>query len=222
MNKTLIDFYTRLAHAIAMQFGPKCEVVVHDLQHADPEHSIIIIENGHVSGRSVGDGFSPIAPEFLWDENKNMEDKLAYLTKTRDGKVLKSSTLYIRDDSGQIIGILGINFDITVLLAAESEMNSLVGMSPSSDIGTQSSRENPPINVSKLLEELIEQSLRSVGKPVELMNKEDKIKFVKYLNDAGAFLITKSGPKVCQYLDISKYTLYSYLDEIKTREAHSK
>ena len=48
------------------------------------------------------------------------------------------------------------------------------------------------------------------------MTKDDKIQVVKQLNEAGAFLITKSGPKVCQFLGISKYTLYSYLDEIKS------
>lgn len=35
---------------------------------------------------------------------------------------------------------------------------------------------------------------------------------INYLNDAGAFLITKSGDKVAKYFGISKYTLYSYVD----------
>ncbi len=44
------------------------------------------------------------------------------------------------------------------------------------------------------------------------MTKEDKIKAINFLNDAGAFLITKSGDKVAKYFGISKYTLYSYVD----------
>ena len=48
------------------------------------------------------------------------------------------------------------------------------------------------------------------------MSREDNGRVIRQLNDAGAFLITKSGPKVCQFLGISKYTLYSYLDEIKS------
>ena len=46
----------------------------------------------------------------------------------------------------------------------------------------------------------------------ELVDKEEKIKAINYLNDAGAFLITKSGNKVTKYFGISKYTLYSYID----------
>ena len=71
--------------------------------------------------------------------------------------------------------------------------------------------------ISDLLDELITQSVQHIGKPVTLMSKEDKVQVVRLLNEAGAFLITKSGPKVCQFLGISKYTLYSYLDEIKSK-----
>ena len=44
------------------------------------------------------------------------------------------------------------------------------------------------------------------------MTKEDKIRAIRYLNDAGAFLITKSGDRVSKFFGISKYTLYSYVD----------
>jgi len=54
--------------------------------------------------------------------------------------------------------------------------------------------------------------VRLVGKPVAMMNKEDKVRAIRYLNDAGAMLITKSGDRISSYFGISKYTLYSYLD----------
>ena len=50
------------------------------------------------------------------------------------------------------------------------------------------------------------------------MSKEEKVRAIRYLNDTGAFLITKSGPKVCKFFGISKYTLYSYLDEARAGE----
>ena len=90
MKKSLIEFYTRLAHGLAVQFGSNCEVVVHDLQGKDIEHSIIAIENGHVTGRRIGDGPSQIVLESLHNSEQNLkqEDKLAYLTKTKNGKIL--------------------------------------------------------------------------------------------------------------------------------------
>ena len=209
MKKSLIEFYTRLAHGLAVQFGSNCEVVVHDLQGKDIEHSIIAIENGHVTGRRIGDGPSHIVLESLHNSKQNLkqEDKLAYLTKTKNGKILKSSTIFIRDDSDKIIGIFGINYDITKLTMIESALHSLV---------TPENKEEKPKeithNVNDLLDHLIEESVALVGKPVPLMIKEDKVTAIQFLNDAGAFLITKSGDKVANYFGISKYTLYSYID----------
>ncbi|MBQ3160298.1 MAG: helix-turn-helix domain-containing protein, partial [Clostridia bacterium] len=48
-----------------------------------------------------------------------------------------------------------------------------------------------------------------------LMTKDDKIAAIQFLNNAGAFLVTKSGDKISKYFGISKYTLYSYIDASK-------
>lgn len=69
-----------------------------------------------------------------------------------------------------------------------------------------------PHDVNELLDELIQQSVALVGVPVALMTKDDKIKAIKFLNETGAFLITRSGDKVAKYFEISKYTLYSYIN----------
>ncbi len=214
MTETQLDFYKRLAHALALQFGSGCEIVVHDLETTDPSHSIVAIENGHVTGRKLGDGPSHVVLEALHAGTERLEDRLAYLTKTADGKILKSSTVFIRDDEGRTVGIFAVNYDITILRAMGDTIAEVVGTGPSAP------REPEPIvrSVADLLDDLIEQSVQLVGTPVALMTKEEKVRAIRYLNDTGAFLITKSGPKVCKYFGISKYTLYNYLDEARASE----
>ena len=199
-----------MAKGISRQFGPNCEVVVHDLDSNDPNSSIVAIENGHVTGRKVGDGPSHVVLEALRSGRENLTDHLSYLTRTKDGKILKSSTIYVRDDDGEAIGIFAINYDITLMLAMEENLKQFTATD-------QDQREPERIsrNVGDLLDELIEQSVKIVGKPVALMTKEDKVKAIQFLNETGAFLITKSGDKVCRFFGISKYTLYSYIDEAK-------
>ena len=75
----------QIAAGLAAQFGPNCEIVVHDLAASQVEHSIVHIENGHVSGRKVGEGPSKIVMEQLMSGNEAPEDQLAYLTRTPDG-----------------------------------------------------------------------------------------------------------------------------------------
>lgn len=50
------------------------------------------------------------------------------------------------------------------------------------------------------------------------MNKEAKIKLLRFLDERGVFLIQKSGQKVCELLGISKFTLYNYLEEARGKE----
>lgn len=205
-----LKFLTQLARGIARQFGPNCEVVVHDLGTNEPEQSIVAIENGHITGRRLGDGPSHVVWEALKTDPKKLEDRLAYLTRTEDGKILKSSTIFIRDDEGKVSGIFAINYDITMMKTMEEQLRLFTA--------TDHTGEEPQTivhNVNDLLEELIEQSAKLVGKPVAMMNKEDKVKAIGFLNDSGAFLITKSGQRVCNFFGISKYTLYSYIDEAK-------
>lgn len=211
----ILHFLKQLAHGLAAQFGNSCEVVIHDLTKKGLDKSIVYIENGHVSNRHTGDGPSGIVLETLSSDPGKLKDKLAYLTRTDDGRILKSSTLYIRNEEGKIVYIFSMNYDITTLLAAENSIRGLVQTEPEDSHGEDASDSPQRIthNVTELLDLLIEQAIARVGKPVAMMNKDDKVAVVQYLNNAGAFLITKSGDKVSSLLGISKFTLYSYMDK---------
>ena len=195
-----------MADGIAAQFGSSCEVVIHDLSR-HPDHTISYIVNGHVSGRKVGDGASQVVLEQMERGEADPEDHLGYLTRTPDGKILKSSTLYIRNGKGKVGAILSINFDISRLLMVEGAVRDLVS--------TKQPEQAEPekiVNINDVLDDLIQQSVALVGKPAALMTKEDKMKAIRFLNRNGAFLVTKSGDKIAKYFGISKYTLYSYID----------
>ena len=58
-----LSFFRQLAKALAKQFGDNCEIVLHDLTSSDIEHSVVLVENGHVTHRSVGDGPSHVVLE---------------------------------------------------------------------------------------------------------------------------------------------------------------
>ena len=116
----------QVAKGIAATFGSSCEVVIHDVGAKHPEHSIVAIENGHVTGRKVGDGASHVVLEQVRQADAQPSDHLSYLTRTPDGKILKSSTMYIRGRSGKVTAILGINYDISSLLMVEGAVHELI------------------------------------------------------------------------------------------------
>ena len=210
MDAKRLEMLKQIARALSAQFGPNCEVVIHDLTARDPERSIVYIVNGHVTGRRLGDGPSTVVMEQLLHAQEDPTDHLGYLTRTPDGKILKSSTVYIRDGRGRVSAILAINYDISSLLMVE---NAIGGMVHTVEEEARGHEERITVlNVSDLLEDLIEQSVALVGKPVALMNKDDKVRAIQFLSRHGAFLVTKSGDKIAKHFGISKYTLYSYID----------
>ena len=202
LDDVVLNFLRHLAKGLADQFGPNCEVVIHDLSDNYKENSIVAIENGHVTNRKV-----MAVLDALRSEPDKLQDHTSYLTKTKDGRILKSTTIYIRNENQKVIGIFSINYDITELMMVENAIKPLISVASKEEQVSPISQ-----NVTDLLNELIEESTRQVGKPVPLMTREDKIKAIKFLNDRGALLITKAGDKISKHFGISKYTLYSYID----------
>lgn len=213
MTENTATFLKNLAHGIASQFGEHCEVVVHELDGDDPEHTIIAVENGHVSGRAIGGGPSQAVLHARSTPAAELADHLDYLTRTDDGRILRSSTIYVRDESGVPVGVFSINYDTTALAMAESVIHGLVAPH-----GNGREPERIVQNVGDLLDELIRQSVTLAGKPVAVMTKEDKIRAIQFLSENGAFLITKSSEKISEYFGISKYTLYNYLGQTAQAE----
>ena len=208
-------FFESLMKGLTAIFGTNCEVVLHDLTESY-ESTVVMIENGHVTDRRVGDCGSNLGLEVLRGTVRN-GDKYGYFTNTRDGRVLRSSSVYVRDDEGKVIGCLCINFDVSNLMVADKTIRSLISS------GEGEKEEEFFVNdVNQLLDALLQKAMEEVGKPVSYMTRDDRIRVVKYLDQKGAFLITKSGNRICQFLDISKFTLYSYLDEVHSEIQPSK
>ncbi|CAN7222569.1 helix-turn-helix transcriptional regulator [Paenibacillus sp. LjRoot153] len=209
-------FLTDLVTGLAAQFGENCEVVLHDLT-GSYESSIVAIANGHITGRKVGDPGTNLGLELLRGNHVN-GNKFNYLTQTKDGRILRSSSMYMKNKAGKIIGSLCINMDITDLMVAEKTLKNLINPA-----GEQAEvRESFVTSVSDLLDALIQEAQEVIGKPVAVMTKDDKMRMIQLLDAKGAFLIKKGGEKICTYLNISKYTLYSHLEEGKSNAKESE
>ena len=132
MQTTLtLDFLKRLAKGISSQFGRDCEIVIHDIS-GGKDSTIIAIENGHVTKRELGGGPSHIVLDALAKPKNELKDQLDYLTRTSDGRLVKSSSIFIRDEKGDVTGVFCINYDITRLSMAEKAIQDILQTEPHS------------------------------------------------------------------------------------------
>ena len=164
---------------IAAQFGPDCEVVLHDWSK-EYESTIVAIENGHVSGRKVGDGGSNLGLEVMRGTTDG-SNQLYYITQTQDGRMLRSSSLYLTDENGKKVGALCINLDVTDYIMMQHRLSG-VTLFPCVRPGEQEvSREFFTNDVNELLDYLIKEGTEQIGKAPEEMTKEEKKQVISYL-----------------------------------------
>ncbi|QRG66615.1 helix-turn-helix transcriptional regulator [Brevibacillus choshinensis] len=213
MRKThpIIASYIPVVEGLARTFGEHCEVVLHDLT-GDFSSTIIAIHNGHISGRQVGSPITNLALQSLRSAKDSDEDfDLNYRNDTIKGKQIKSSSIFIKDEQGAIIGSLCINLDITHLAKAQAMLGSMMAVEDKR--GAQKTEENFAPTVGILMEQIIEDCLKRTGKPIALLQKEEKIQFIHLLDEMGLFLIKGAVQHVADLLDVSKFTIYNYLEK---------
>ena len=192
----------QLLTLVEQHFGTKCEVVLHDLTK-DYNHTIVDIRNGDITNRSIGGCGSNLGRGSVLDRVR-----FNYVTTTQDGKILRSSSIYLKNDQGDVIGSICVNLDITETLQFQVYLRQFYQF----DNFTSTDQEIFAPDVNNLLSHLIQMGQEQVGKPALEMNKNEKIEFIRFLDQKGAFLITKSGEQICELLGISKFTFYNYLE----------
>lgn len=210
----LLKNFIPVVDGIAKTFGKNCEVVLYDFSNL--QSSAIAVGNGHITGREIG---NPIPEAILKSLKANKTDnEVNFKTKGRDGKILKSTILYIKDDAGKPIGCLCINIDISEYIMVKNTLEDLCEISD----GEEAPVEPYGGSVNEVLENIVNTTIENYGKPVNFMSKEEKVNMVKMLDAKGTFLIRGAIDYVAKILCVSRYTIYNYLDEIRVGDDLSK
>lgn len=192
------------------------EILLHDLDN--PEHSVIAIVNGHLSGRGVG---SPIlaAPEqdqgfkALMHAGRTQDGcepvVLPDYPTTLKGRTLRSATAIFRDSGGHPFASLCVNTDITGLDAAMTFLQHFQPLGALPD--THAPRE--AADMTLLMSEIIQDSLQRSGRG--RMNKQAKVEAVRVMQERGLFIVKGGVEKAADALGVTRYTIYNYLEQLR-------
>lgn len=198
-----------ILRGIAETFGRNCEAVLHDFR--DPEHSIVAIE-GEVTHRHAGGSVTQLGLALI-AAGDAAQDQLNYVTRTPSGRVLKSSTIVLRDPDNHVFGALCINFDITDLRLLASTVDELTGTGV----------EPRPIafvdDIGQVIRAVIDEEEVALGRSIDRLTKQDRLAIFRALDRRGVFSLQRAVPHVAEYLQISRATAYSYLEEMRSAGA---
>jgi len=179
--------------------------VLHDL--SNPQRSVVYVA-GDVTGRKVGQSFDHLVSEVLNSKNFK-DDYVANYFFTKDEKLVKSSTAFIRDEHGEIIGAICVNVDASVAKSLFEVTGNFLKTSESENEGEQND------DVKQIVLNLIDKIIaKNEGKKLK---KEQKLELVGFMNEKGIFNIKGAIEVVAAKLNVSKITIYGYLDQLKKK-----
>lgn len=202
----------QLVPALGEALGANSEIVLHDTTRLP--NSIVAIANS-ITGREVGGPASDLGLEILqsgWSEHL-----IGYRSELEDGRVLRSSSLFVKDAQGRAVAALCINTDVTSLDKAKETLQELTELRTLSEL-TQAfaaREENFPRNIDDLAKSVLRDAIAQSGISVDLMKKRHKIGVVAELQRRGFFTIRDSVDIAAEALKISRYSVYNYLNEIE-------
>ncbi|HBY95880.1 MAG TPA: transcriptional regulator [Chloroflexi bacterium] len=211
-RETILENLKAIGRAVVESFGGHaCEVLIHDL--SDLEHSIIWVE-GNVTGRHVGGSMTDLGLELVRGEK--FEDLFNYTTYTDDGRVLKSSSIFLRDAAGQTWGAFCLNLDVTPYHTIVHQLKKSILREGESGV-TETFSDDVEITVRNLLAE----AAFECGKPLHALHKSDRLAVIQILDRKGVFQVKRAVPILAKYLGVSRYTVYNDLNAVRNEAAGS-
>ncbi|MGE4277618.1 MAG: transcriptional regulator [Lawsonibacter sp.] len=219
MTADVIRRYALLVEFLGRILGPDYEIALHDLSCKQP--SIVAITNGHVSGRSIGAPLTNVAMQLIAEKAYLIQDwKLNYRGLAANGKVLRCSTLFLKDERGALIGLLCINFDDSRYRDLSEKVFSLCHpdeyAAKNIAISATESVEQETFynNISAATEDAFLAVTSNANIPTDRLTQAEKLEIIQLLDKKGVFMLKGAIPMVANRLSCSQASVYRYLSKI--------
>ena len=215
MNKE-VEKFIPIADFLSNVIGSNTEILIHDFTNF--QESIVHIINGHISNRSVGEPITDLVLEFLKNESKGNTQYLCnYNSKTKNDKVLYSSTFFIRDDKNTVVGALCLNSDYSEVEKSFSLISSFLPNFTNQIITSNKTvvRENLNSDSQQMTLDKIDSVINEFGITPDRMTIDEKTKIISTLHEYGVFMLRGSVQEVANKLSMSEPSVYRYIKKIK-------
>lgn len=208
----VLAHYVNMAQVLGEMFAPILETVVHDLR--EPDNSIIAIHNGDLTGRELGDGATNLGRRLL---NGDFPDVVVgYENKSPNGQKLKSSSLAIRNANGELIGVLGLNMNVTYFKQFGSFIEQFISSERSDHVTSPERFETTPDGIStprEDIEQAITHYITSRNWNGKQLSYSDKREIVEHLYSNGYFKSRGAVTIIADELGLTRPSVYNYKND---------
>jgi len=196
----LFDQLKQIAQGLGETFAPFCEVVLHDL--TDPNNAIVAIHND-LSGRKVGQPATELGLARIADPN-HAQVISNYANTFADGRQAKSTSVGIKDASGEYVAALCLNVDLTLFQGLQSAIGQFVSVDAQN--GPRESLN--PASADAIRARIDQFAARRATTP-RALSAENRRTLLQELKDAGCMEVRRSSEIIAAHLGISRATVYA-------------
>jgi predicted transcriptional regulator YheO len=212
-DKLIIKSHESLVDAITVFLGKHCEVALYSCEKKSG--NLIKIKNGFHTNRKVGSEFTEQGLQILNDYEKSKKNTFTiYTTSDSKGNPMRSIFNVITNGS-KIVGLLDINFNMSIPLAEFISTFSL--FQAPEKITPNQNLNNDTQSVEALIHKAVNDIVIEISTDISIPNHEKNKYIVFGLYEKGIFDIKGSVVMVAKELKLSKYTIYSYIRELKDK-----
>lgn len=214
----ILAHYVNIAQVLGEMFAPVLETVVHDLR--DPEHSIIAIYNGHLTGREVGGSATNLGQRLMQGDFPDV--LIGYENESPNGQKLKSSSLAIRDENDELIGVLGLNLDISYFDQFRKFIEQFISSEHSKYVqAPERFNGTTPEGMSTPKEDIrnaIDRYITSRNWNTRTLSYADKREIVEHLYKNGYFKSRGAVTIIANELGLTRPSVYNYKNKYIERQ----
>ena len=227
MEKEMKRHYTLLVDFLGHILGPDYEVALHEL--SDNSNQIIAIANGELTGRHIGSPLSNTMLEYVAANLYETQDYvLGFESVSANGKKMRCNSMFIKGRSGELAGLLCINFDASRYEELSAKILDLCGSAilPAAPSGTHliadsadpsEAGRNYPTSIAGATASIVSSVVAAYPVPVDRLTQDEKMEIMDTLNRKGVFLLKGSVSYVAKELHSSEASIYRYLGKLNNK-----
>ncbi|WP_394829412.1 transcriptional regulator [Pendulispora albinea] len=198
-NKLLLEQLQNIAEGLGETFAPFCEVVVHDLRH--PKNAIHGISN-NLSGRRVGQPATELGLARIRDPE--FPARISnYANTFSDGRSVKSTSIGIKDETGQYVAALCLNVDLTLF---RSFQGALAQFTHIEDGRVHEHLDGTP---AERIRARIDAFAASKATTARALSPTDRKHVVRALKKEGLLEIRRGANIAAAHMGVSRATVYA-------------
>lgn len=213
-----LTYFESLVRFMAEMHGPDCEIILYNVE----TRKVHCVEHPFDEEMKPGSEMRSLEKSFLERKDYEREDYIVnYRALSRTKEKLKSATLFLKNQAGELLAILTINQKVERLIELRNIIDTMISGArpPKQELPSKNFYESFDISVPEIVTKTIHEEVSALRVEPTRLDAKEKMQLVHVLDDKGIFLVKGAVAELASILGTTETTIYRYINRLNEDEA---